>query len=201
MIQTIVFDLAETLIGGLLSIDSPSTGLAKMPPQQAYATFGGPRLHELMTGQISVDDYLIPILAEQEWEIPLEVLKEVIRRTFRRQMPGMAALVEQLAEHYDLALLSDHAGEWVKEIRLMHPFLERFKYQFFSYQLKSTKSEPDTFRRVLEKIGRQPAECVFIDDNPKNVAVACSIGMVGIVFMNVEELRNELEGLGIKADR
>jgi FMN phosphatase YigB (HAD superfamily) len=77
----------------------------------------------------------------------------------------MQDLLRSLAGRYELALLSDHAREWVDFIRQQHPFLEFFSHQFFSYELRHTKRERITFLTVLHKLGAR-RRCVFVDDLP-----------------------------------
>ena len=41
------------------------------------------------------------------------------------------------------------------------------------------------------------SEAIFIDDNPKNVDAAISVGLDGIVFRGADNLRTELRKRGI----
>ena len=54
------------------------------------------------------------------------------------------------------------------------------------------KPDPAIFRLLLERIGRAPAECIYIDDNPKNVASAAALGFDAIAFQSVSQLRAAL---------
>lgn len=109
----------------------------------------------------------------------------------------MAELVNNLALQYELVLLSDHASEWVKHIQQIHPFLEIFTFQFFSYQLGQTKRQPSTFLRVLDTIHKQSGQCLFIDDNPANILAAEITGIKGILFVNSEQLVQELANMKV----
>jgi HAD superfamily hydrolase (TIGR01509 family) len=102
-----------------------------------------------------------------------------------------------LASRYELALLSDHAREWVAYVQSIHPFLKRFRHTFFSYDLGRTKRDPQAFLTVLDVTSVPAHRCLFIDDNPKNVNVAESVGIPGIRFVNAEQLAAELEGLRV----
>jgi putative hydrolase of the HAD superfamily len=50
---------------------------------------------------------------------------------------------------------------------------------------------------VLGKLGTQPEETLFIDDREENVNAAIAMGMNGIVFTNVDQLRRQLVALGL----
>jgi putative hydrolase of the HAD superfamily len=77
------------------------------------------------------------------------------------------------------------------------PWLSRFDVLVWSYQLRITKPDPAIYRHVLEKLGTQPAETLFIDDRRPNVDAAIRMGMKGIVFSNVDQLRADLIAQGL----
>ncbi|MCK4238272.1 MAG: HAD-IA family hydrolase, partial [Candidatus Lokiarchaeota archaeon] len=55
------------------------------------------------------------------------------------------------------------------------------------------KPDPKIFLHVLEHINYKPSECIFIDDNRKNVKVAEQIGMIGIQFRNETKILEEIK--------
>jgi FMN phosphatase YigB (HAD superfamily) len=57
-----------------------------------------------------------------------------------------------LASRYPLALISDHAREWIAYIKTIHSFMTAFQHTFFSFEHKSLKSDPQTFHMVLDSI-------------------------------------------------
>jgi putative hydrolase of the HAD superfamily len=52
-----------------------------------------------------------------------------------------------------------------------------FDRTFFSCEFGCLKPEQRYFERLVEEIGRAPAEILFIDDGPKNVAAASALGI------------------------
>jgi len=60
---------------------------------------------------------------------------------------------------------------------------------------KVIKPDPRLYRILLDRYGLKAEECVFIDDNPANVAGAEAVGIKGILFKNAEQLRAELEAV------
>jgi FMN phosphatase YigB (HAD superfamily) len=193
MTNTLILDLSEVLIAGLVGIEKPLALQLHMPEDQVLSAFVGDLFDALLCGEISEDIYLQHIIHRQAWSISPDALKRVIRRNFHERVPGMESLLGRLAIDHELVLLSDHAAEWVAYIRSIHPFLRLFKAQFFSFELKQTKREPSTFHTVLEAIHREPQDCLFIDDSLTNVRVAEGAGIRGIRFVNAGQLRAELE--------
>ncbi len=54
------------------------------------------------------------------------------------------------------------------------------------------KPDPRIFELLLERIGRRAADCIYIDDNPKNVEAAAALGFAAIRFESPEQLRRDL---------
>ncbi len=191
--STLIFDLSEVLIAGLYGIEKMLAPRFQVDPKLILPALGGQILHELCCGQITEDVYLSKIIKQQGWDIPITEMKALIRENFHRHIPGMKELIVTLSDRYQLVLLSDHALEWVKYIHQIHPFLDVFTHQFFSYQIKQTKREPSTFLHVLAAIQSEPDQCFFIDDNLLNVSVAQGVGIRGIQFFSTGQINQRLE--------
>ena len=192
-ITTLIFDLSEVLIAGLVGIEHTLSQRMGLPAEDILAEFGGELLADICCGQISEEDYLASILERTEWPVTLQELQGIIRENFRGCVAGMQELVTSLVEKYELVLLSDHAKEWIAVIQPMHPFLSVFKYQLYSFQLQKTKKEPEIFKEVLAILHKQPEECLFIDDNPANILSAAEAGIKGIQFIDTSQLTQELK--------
>ena len=192
MIQCIIFDLSEVLIAGLVGIEKPLSWELDLPEDEILPCFVGSLLEELLIGSMSEDAYLTHIVTRERWQVEVARLKAVIRHNFHQEVRGSVDLLMALASAYELALLSDHAVEWVSYITSIHPFLEVFRQTFFSCDLKRTKRDPRTFAHVLDALSISPAKCLFIDDNPENVQVAQSVGIPSLRFLNADQLATEL---------
>jgi HAD superfamily hydrolase (TIGR01509 family) len=197
VIQSIIFDLSEVLIAGLVGVEEELSQVLPVPQEQILRCFGGDWLEELLVGDISEDAYLKHIITRERWQIGSARLKTAIRNNLHREVAGSLAILTELASRYELVLLSDHAREWIAYIKTIHPFVRKFKHTFFSYDLKRTKRDPEAFLTVLRVMSVPPHRCLFIDDNPDNVTVAESVGISGIRFVNAEQLAAELEGLRV----
>ena len=193
----IIFDLSEVLIMGLVGVERQLAPLLKVPESQILQCFGGTLLQEICRGEISEEQYLRQIAAQQGWQVSIETLKKSIRQNFHRKVAGTQPILGHLARKYEVVLLSDHAREWVAYIKTIHPFLEKFKRTFFSYQIGKTKKDPGAFEAVLAEMHYAAEACWLIDDNEKNIAIAGSLGINGIQFSNAEQLREQLIAQGI----
>lgn len=56
-------------------------------------------------------------------------------------------------------------------------------------------SKPDAkiFEITLERLGKNPENCIFIDDSPTNVEAARRLGMGGIIYQNFNQFKQEME--------
>ena len=197
-IRTIIFDLGEVLIGGLYGIEGPLAECLAIHEEDILQAFAGPHLKDFCCGRITEDEYLQGILQRQGWSLQLAELKQIIRTNLQRSVPGMDAILRGLDGRYQLVIHSDHAREWVAYVRTVHPFLARFERGFFSFELGHTKDEPQAFRKVLAALGRCGHECLFIDDQEKNVCAAESVGLATIRFVDPAQLVCALEKRNIR---
>ena len=198
-LTTLIFDLSEVLIAGLLDIEKPLARHLGISPDGLFPAFGGQPLTDLFCGRITENAYLAQLIEKQQWGISLQTLQSLIRQNFHLRIPGMEQVIGGLAHHYELVLLSDHAEEWIAYIREIHSFLRVFAHQFYSYQFGQTKSEPSTFSKALQWMHRHPAQCLFIDDWASNLAVAEKVGLRGIRFLGAADLTQKLTELGVLA--
>jgi putative hydrolase of the HAD superfamily len=192
MTKTIIFDLSEVLISGLLGVEKSIAAQVGISEDQVLPVFKTPALQDLFCGKLSEEAYLACLLRDCDWRISPEQIKHLMRENFRRCVPGMEKLVRRLARNYKLVILSDHAREWIAYIQTVHPFLQMFSPCFFSFDLQQTKRYPSTFQRVVRTLNRDPRECLFIDDSLVNIQAAQSIGLPSIQFTSARALVGEL---------
>jgi putative hydrolase of the HAD superfamily len=201
MVRTLLFDIGEVLITGLYGIRIPLPARLELSEEAVLEALWSPVLHDLLCGRATEEEYLDDLLLRTSWPISREDLRHLIRQTFDQPVAGMEPLVERLlSRDYELALVSDHAVEWIEYIFQVHPFLGRFERRFYSFQSGRTKEDPVTFERVLSSLGRAPADCVFIDDLERNVASAQSVGIPSIRFLSADALRGELAQRGVRTE-
>lgn len=192
MVQTIIFDLSEVLIAGLIGIEKELAPLVNLSEEEFLEGLWTDAFWDLMKGKISEDEYLSDVFIRNKWEIDKNIFKKVIRKNFHNKVEGMIELIEELSKDYKLILLSDHAVEWVEYIDKIHPFLKLFHKKYFSFQLREIKREKKAFELLLNENNLQAVDCLFIDDSPANIEAATEIGIISIRFRNCQELKEQL---------
>lgn len=110
---------------------------------------------------------------------------------------GMFELVSDLkAQGVKLLLLSNISvgfAEKYAENPMLKKLFGMFDGLTFSGPIHITKPSKEIFKYITEKFDVDPADCVFVDDSPKNIDGAERTGIKGLLFDgDVEKLRNEL---------
>lgn len=86
-----------------------------------------------------------------------------------------------------------------RETRARYDFLNRFRDIVVSGDEKLIKPDPAIYELLLNRNGLKAADCLFIDDSPKNVAGAEAVGMKAHHFTSPHALRRHLTGMGLLA--
>jgi HAD superfamily hydrolase (TIGR01509 family) len=63
---------------------------------------------------------------------------------------------------------------------------------YFSYQTGFVKPDPRAWQVVLDENALLPNECIFFDDQPRNVEAAKSLGMPAFLYEAAEAVRQKL---------
>ena len=116
-------------------------------------------------------------------------------------LDGVYDLVKELkGKGYRIYLLSNTCTRF-HEFRKNIPALEFFDGEFVSCDFHFVKPEPGIYLRFLEYFHLRPEECVFIDDDPRNIEGAVRCGMGGVIYHgDPAHLRLRLRELGVDAD-
>jgi 2-haloacid dehalogenase len=113
---------------------------------------------------------------------------------------GSVTILEELkAAGYELHALTNWSAETFPFARARFAFLDRFESILVSAEVGLIKPDPAIFELLLERIRRPPAECLYIDDNPKNAAAAAALGFDAIAFESPDQLRAALRRRGLLA--
>jgi putative hydrolase of the HAD superfamily len=89
-------------------------------------------------------------------------------------------------------------GDTVLEVLLAtHSWISNFDVHVWSYQLRLAKPDPAIYRHLLEKLGTQPGETLFLDDKLENIIAARELGIQAIQFSNADKLREDLVSAGL----
>lgn len=102
-------------------------------------------------------------------------------------------LVSQLHDRYELGLFSDCATDKKEVIRSAYALTDYFDYLLFSCDTKLSKRDPEFYTLMLQNGLYQPEECLLIDDEESNCALAIDRGFPAHLFQDESTLRGYLE--------
>lgn len=201
-IKNIIFDLGEVLINGI-----KNTGLVLKEKHKIEDTLFDsklglikiksplliPLVDELFIGNIDEDEYIknvlrqYPQLGTEDW------LKKHIRENFI-EVKGTREIIIKLRNlGYKTAILSINGREWIEYCEKKFDFHKLFDVYSYSFEDKVLKPNPLAFQKVLHKLNAKPEECVFIDDQEKNIKAAQALGIKSVLFINTEDLQSRLK--------
>jgi epoxide hydrolase-like predicted phosphatase len=200
VIKSIIFDAGRVLV-----TDVPLKKIAEELSQKASMSqaelhsYLYPNEHwtKLTLGQISEDKYWDHFLEASKVDIDKKALKEMVRNALR-PIADNVKLIPLLKDRYQLSILSNHAKEWSQFMREEFDFFRYFQQIIFSCDVGLRKPDPKMYKLVLERLGSQPDECLFVDDKRRNTNGAEELGMKTITLEDTSGLRGELLRAGIK---
>tara|TARA_Y100000310_G_C20475748_1_gene712315 strand:+ start:314 stop:919 length:606 start_codon:yes stop_codon:yes gene_type:complete len=199
-IKTIIFDLAEVYLNGLIGVDHRLQHLLNMDAEKIHKGFQGKELVEFFEGKITEDEYMDSIIERNDWKISKDVFKKFVRENFQ-EIEGVRDVIEDLKKQgFKLGLLSVHAKEWIEHCEKEFDYHKLFHSVMYSFEIEICKPDQRAYEHILEKLESKPEECLFIDDSLKNIESAKKLGLKTIHFNNLTQLKKELANLGINVE-
>ena len=157
-----------------------------------------PRLNEIMEWVRKPQagpafDYWEPVL--KEWGVDLSE-KEFWKYWFEAETPSMEMI----------SLAKELKGKGITVITLSNNFKERAEFYghyfwmsevvdkaYFSWETGLVKPDTEAWRLVLGDFNLEPSECIYFDDQEKNLIAAQSIGIESFMFINPGETKRTIE--------
>lgn len=125
------------------------------------------------------------------------ITPEAAARAIERNVPDeelFAYIAELKQKKYKLGLLSNAAGDHLSRIFTKRQ-LGLFDAVTLSYRNGFTKPERRAFETAAEQLGVGVEECVFVDDQERNVSGSRAAGMQAVLYRDAVQLRRELKPL------
>ena len=199
-LKSVIFDWGGVLIDdpapGLMRYCAKALCVAKEDYIKAHSKFAD----DFHKGLICEDTFWEKICSELN--VPKPKIRSLWTEAFKADYTpkaGMFSMAVLLQENgYRTAVLSN------TEVPTMQYFLQQ-RYDMFDalvFSCAECVKKPDRkiYELTLEKLGSQPEQSVFIDDNPEYINGAKEVGINTVLFQNIDQVKNELIRLGIKID-
>jgi putative hydrolase of the HAD superfamily len=151
-------------------------------------------------GDLSQETYWNKLAEDAVRPIDDGQLRELAERDvamWSRLNPGMVGWLEDLAAAgMKTAVLSNMHADMVQYARRNFSWVGRLNWATFSAEVRLIKPEPAIYEHCLRGLGVAPSETLFIDDREVNLAGARALGIHGIQFKSMAQLRNDLDAAG-----
>jgi putative hydrolase of the HAD superfamily len=121
------------------------------------------------------------------------------RRAAMTAIPEVFAIARAIAKHAELAIYTNNGPIVKAHLHTLLPdTVPLFGMRFCSYEFGTKKPDPESFTRLVARLGLQPDACWFIDDKKSNVQGAVMAGLRAHHFRNPDLLRAEAVAQGFE---
>lgn len=109
------------------------------------------------------------------------------------EMENTAMYLKELKnEGYRIYILSDLSKDCY-EYNQQFDFFQFIDGGVYSFEISSTKPSKKNYKTLLDKFDLIPEETIFIDDRLNNINTANEFGIKGILFTNLEEVKQKVD--------
>jgi putative hydrolase of the HAD superfamily len=151
-------------------------------------------------GDLSPETYWRKLAEDAGKSLDVAQLRELSERDvamWSRLNPGMVTWLEFLSSAgMKTAILSNMHIDMVRHARRNFQWLGRAHCTTFSAEVRLIKPDPLIYEHCLRGLDVAPSEALFIDDRQVNIEAARNMGIHGIQFKSMAQLRMELEAAG-----
>lgn len=106
-------------------------------------------------------------------------------------------LEELKSKGYKVYYLSNFSEKAKNECAESLDFIPHMNGGYLSYTVKMIKPDPAFYNLLLTTYDLKAEECVFIDDTPKNIKAGEELGIRGIVYKDLEQVKADLKAMGV----
>jgi|SRR5208283_223920 len=200
-IRTIIFDIGRVLVR--VDVGRAKAGLAKglaLSPEELWSAIEkDPRWGDWQEGRMSPRDWYLNLSSRLGIPLDFEQFTAVWNSTLDPAPILPILLFECLSKHYRLGLLSNTDPIHVAKLERTYEFFRFFPpaVRTYSCAVGASKPSPVIYQAALKACKSPAQETVYIDDILSYVEAARRLGMSGIQFQSPEQLRADLQALGI----
>ncbi|UCF63376.1 MAG: HAD family phosphatase [bacterium] len=193
MVTHIIFDLGNVLIH-----IHPEMAIAGFQNTCGYTTeqikkFYLSDLHlAFMEGACSGSELYLKMVKNYPCTLNESEFREIWNQVIGKPKEGIKELINDLKDSYTLAICSNTDPWHWQKVYENFPFIREFKYYFLSFEMKLNKPNPVIFQKILDHMGIQGDQCIFIDDIAENIEAARLHGINGITASHPLQMREEL---------
>ncbi len=151
-------------------------------------------------GDITAEEYWYRLAAETNTVLDsegVETLRKIEVEIWVHLDTQMLAWTEKLqAAGVKTAVLSNMPLDLADYVRKNFRWLDHFAFKTLSAEVRSIKPEPAIYEHTLRGLGIAAEQALFIDDRKRNIEAARKLGIHGILYQSLPQLKAELVKIG-----
>ena len=180
------------------------------------------RLYDPYFGSREKADWFLANICTMDWNVQMDGGKPIaqgvaelsaehpewakeIRLYFDRWIDMMGDEIQDMrqlmldlkAKGLRLLGLSNWSTETFCQVRHRYGVFDLLDGMLISGEEHLVKPSAAIYRRMIEKFSLNPEECIFIDDNPDNVAGSNAAGLPAMLFTSAAETRERLSDINL----
>jgi len=152
--------------------------------------------HAYDAGELNSQTYWEKIAADAGFPLNDELRRTLIEQDSRMwgnlNQPMVDWAQKLLASGMRVGVLSNMGDATRDHLLREHAWLRTFHHLTWSCELLIAKPDPAIYQHTLDKLGVTADEAIFIDDIQRNIDAAKTLGIDGILFTGVDQLRTDL---------
>ena len=198
MVKNIVFDLGGVLIDFKPEIYLARLGYGKEKIELYTKTvFWGKEWYAYNASKYDAketEEILVKHYPEFSKDIQ-KIFQEIDYQYILFEMPDTVQYLKELKEQdkriYVLSDLSEDSYNYNKKFDFFHDV----EGGVYSFKVGTTKPDKKNYETLLETYNLIPEETIFIDDNITNVEAANELGIRGVHFTTLEEVKQKVDDI------
>jgi glucose-1-phosphatase len=200
-IRAIIFDIGRVLVR--VDIRRAQVGLARglsLTPDELWSAIEkDPRWTDWQEGRMSARDWHLNLCSRLGIPLDFDQFRAVWNSALDPEPIHPNELFESLGKRYRLGLLSNTDPIHVEKLESTYDFFRYFPpaTRTYSCALGVSKPNPLIYQTALKACKARSEEAIYIDDILAYVEAARRLGMWGVHFHSGEQLRADLQALGV----
>lgn len=155
----------------------------------------------LVTKQVVIDLY-------DKEKLSKEYLKEGLNNSVLDKLTAEAAyralteideevfsMIKEFHGNYRQFALANEVHKWTEIRDHFYVISDYFEDMYISIHHGVKKPDPKFFQLLLDEHDLMPEECIFIDDREENVESASKLGIHGVWYKGVNDLKEQLKSI------